>query len=363
MTTPASQRIELPLRANAGAIPRLEDHFGLWAYDPDRFFSQLATFNRFDLAGHVRGVQAAAASGGRMADDVVRVNDRDDGQVAVIELQGTLMKHASSVTSSTSTIRARQAIRSAADNPAIGGILLHIDSPGGTVAGTQDLADDVAAANARKPVYAVAEDLCASAAYWVGSQASKLYASNSTTLVGSIGTLLAMYDLSGMAEKEGVEALVFKTGPIKGAGLPGAAITQEQREYFQGLVNSIQPHFDAAVKSGRGMTSAQLDAVKTGGVFLANAAKGKRLIDGIQSADATLRELADAMGKRPGQGASASAAQTMTATQRWQKLVATHMAKGKSQADAIGEARKADPQLHAAYLSEFNAALRSRTRR
>jgi signal peptide peptidase SppA len=218
---------------------------------------------------------------------------RDGKNVAVIRAVGTLMKQQSSM-GGTSTIQLRRDIRSAAADPTVSASCSAIDSPGGTVAGTADLAADVKAARRKKPVWAHIDDLGASAAYWLASQADAVYANNPTALVGSIGTLQVVYDYSAAAEKEGVKTLVFRTGPLKGAGVPGAAVTEEQAANYQRLVNETQTHFDAAVRAGRGMTRAELDAVRTGGVFPAGEAVGLKLIDGVRPLDATLAALAGA---------------------------------------------------------------------
>jgi signal peptide peptidase SppA len=212
--------------------------------------------------------------------------------VATVQLAGPLMKAVGSMQSGTSTVQARRDLRQAAADPDVSAILLMVDSPGGTVAGTQDLAADVAAAAAKKPVWAFIDDLGASAAYWVASQATKVFANAGTAWVGSIGTLLVVYDVSGAAEEAGVKALVFGTGPLKGVATPGTVVTDDQQAYFKALVEDTQRSFDAAVAGGRGMTPDQLAAVKTGGAFLASDALRLNLIDGIQSIDQTLAQLA-----------------------------------------------------------------------
>ena len=141
------------------------------------------------------------------------------------------------------------------------------------------------------PVWAHVDDLCASAAFWVASQCRQVWANSATALVGSIGTYLTLYDMSGKADKDGVKALHFATGPLKGAAAPGTEVTADQKAYFQGLVDAGQAVFDAAVKAGRHLSAAQLAAVKSGGVFPARDAIRLGLVDGIQSFDQTLAQL------------------------------------------------------------------------
>jgi signal peptide peptidase SppA len=247
----------------------------------------LAQVRATDLFAHIANApQRTAAAAGY---DVAKVGKET---VAVVTLTGVLMKSVPSMQQGTSTIEARRAIRKAADDPDVSAILLAIESPGGTVSGTFDLAADIKAAAKKKPVWAQIEDLGASAAYAAASQADKIFANNATAEVGSIGTVMAVYDLSGQAEKEGIKTLVFKTGPIKGAGIPGSVITEEQQAHFQARVDEAQKSFDAAVQKGRGLTDKQLADVKTGGVFGATEALSRKLIDGIQSMDVTISQLA-----------------------------------------------------------------------
>jgi hypothetical protein len=90
----------------------------------------------------------------------------------------------------------------------------------------------------------------------------KIYANSPTALIGSIGTMMTVYDRrprrSGRRQGH-----VFKTGPLKGAGVPGSAVTEEQQAHFQGIVNGMQVHFDAAVRKGRGL-SGPARPVRTG---------------------------------------------------------------------------------------------------
>lgn len=269
---------------------RLDEYFGAWAYEPDRFAALWALWRRTDLRAHAAEVRAA---GGPQRPGLTEVVGVDGRNVAVVRVGGTLMKQWPSL-GGTSTVALRQEIRRAAQDPAVAAVLLSVDSPGGTVAGVADLAAEVKAARRRKPVWAHVDDLAASAAYWVASQADQVWANSATALVGSVGTVMTVYDLSGAGEREGVRAVVFATGPLKGAGTPYAPVTEDQRAYFQAMVDDTQKAFDAAVRAGRGLSAEGLAAARTGGVFLADRAKEMGLIDGVRPLDATVAALARA---------------------------------------------------------------------
>lgn len=274
---------------------RVHDYIGAWAIEPTAANALLTLARGMDLAAHVAETRSNQP---KLESALALQPDGRGRSLAVVPITGVMMKHPPS-TGGASTVQTRRDIRAAANSDDVSAILLNIDSPGGTVAGTADLGEEVRAASKKKPVYAFVSDLCASAAYWVASQADAIYANNATALIGSIGTVMALYDMSKKAEQEGVETLVFATGPLKGAGIDGSAVTEEQRAYFQLLVEDAQKSFDSAVKKGRSLTDLQLKNVRSGGVFGATEAEERKLIDGIQSLDATATALVRAAYARP----------------------------------------------------------------
>lgn len=225
--------------------------------------------------------------------------DPVDG-LAMFSISGPMTKKTSSLSSGTSTVRLRREVRAALADPEVKGGFLVIESPGGSVAGTAELADDVAAFAIQKPLFAFVDDTGASAAYWVASQATRIYA-NRQALVGSIGTLMVLADMSRYAKNLGVEVLVFGSGGFKGAGTPGAEVTPEQKAYFQSLVDSLNANFLAAVQAGRGFSAEQLAAVTDARVHIAADALALGLIDAVGTLDEALSAL-QAATKASGKG-------------------------------------------------------------
>lgn len=138
------------------------------------------------------------------------------------------------------------AIQEAASRPDIKAVFLDIDSPGGTVAGTPELAAAVSAIDKKKPVYAFSSGLMASAAYWIASQARAIYATPSAQ-VGSIGVVQAVIDHSAAIEKAGIKVEVFSVGRYKAMGAPGTPLTDEQRELISSNLAEIAGEFHTAV--------------------------------------------------------------------------------------------------------------------
>lgn len=270
-------------------VPHLDQWFGLWAMEEARFWSGFEFVRHLDLHLHLENgaveaaqQQPATAANGKLFEQ--------RGGIALIGLHGRMMKHASSLSDGTSTVLVRRQIRAAAADAGVQAILLHIDSPGGTAAGTADLAADIGAAGQQKPVWSYVEDLCASAAYWAGSQAHRVSA-NPTALVGSIGTYGVVYDMSGAAAMEGVKALVVRAGKFKGMGTPGTEVTQEQLAEMQRTVDGLNEHFIAGVAAGRKLDPAAVRELADGRVHIAKEARRLALIDAVESFDQTFQRL------------------------------------------------------------------------
>ena len=169
-----------------------------------------------------------------------------------------------------------------------------MDSPGGQVAGVQELADEVHDTDWVKPVHAHLDDLGASAAYWVASQARRVTA-NQTAQVGSIGVLAVVEDTAGMAEQEGVKVHVVATGPRKGDFAPGAPVTEDALVALREEVEDTYGHFLAAVTRGRGLRGNRLEAVADGRTWIAAKAVERGLIDAVASEEEAIAGLAKAV--------------------------------------------------------------------
>lgn len=281
--------LNLSIDASSLGIPRLEDYFGAWAMHEPVFIALAEHVSGMDLAGHVAAHKLEVKADGPGASGRGKPYQVVDG-VAVIELRGSLMKQVSSMSDGTSTVAARRAIGLAANDPDVSAILLAIESPGGTVAGTGDLAEAVAAAGKKKPVEAHIEDLGASAAYWIASQADRVSA-NPTALVGSIGTYMAVRDLSTLAAQQGVKIHVIRAGDFKGSGTPGTEITGPQLTEWQRMINDLNSHFLAGVAKGRKLSAERVAELADGRVHTGAAAKDLGLVDAVESRDATLSRL------------------------------------------------------------------------
>jgi signal peptide peptidase SppA len=143
-------------------------------------------------------------------------------------------------------------VMAAASNPSVKAIILDINSPGGTVAGTERAGLEVARAAALKPVYAVISGMGCSAAYWIASQASKIIAEPSS-IVGSLGVITKHYDYSGYLEQEGIKPTIIRTGDLKALGQPEEAMTETMLDSISSELDDLFAVFVGAVAVGRKM--------------------------------------------------------------------------------------------------------------
>ena len=171
-------------------------------------------------------------------------------------------------------------LKAALKSEEVTGIHLQVSSPGGEVDGLADTADMIFAARSEKPVTATIEDLGASAAYWLSSQAESIGAGR-TAEVGSIGVYTVYADMSKRAEEMGIKVIVIKSGEHKGMGVPGAKITDAQIEAVQELVDQIADSFISAVAAGRGKKKGEVRGWASGRLWIAKTALDMGLIDTV----------------------------------------------------------------------------------
>jgi signal peptide peptidase SppA len=159
-------------------------------------------------------------------------------------------------------------------------ILFLVDSPGGFVMGTPELASIVRRVNAAKPIVAVCENYVASAAYWIASQASKIVISPSCNC-GSIGAFDIIIDDSEFHDRMGVKVIRVRTGPLKGIGVPGIKPSDEEIAEVQRDVDSILRDFQMDVLRAKRLTPAQLVKLSTGQAWRGREAVSLGLADRV----------------------------------------------------------------------------------
>lgn len=204
--------------------------------------------------------------------------------VAVIRVEGVIDRTArvswfTGLPCTAGQDRIHASLDAALADPEVSAILLSLNSPGGTAAGTKELADAIAAAAQQKPCAAYADGLCASAAYWLASATGRVYAPQ-TALVGSIGVIAVLTDWSRAIEKAGMVRTIISSGKWKAAGSPDKALTDEERALFQGQLSQLHEIFKTDVAARMGVT-APTDQWAEGQTLLASEAHAVGLVTAI----------------------------------------------------------------------------------
>ena len=255
----------------------------LWAIDASRTDWLTATFMNPPGAE----AQSAAVSLRRAAES------RSREGVAILPLNGLLVPRSNIFTEfglATALDVWGAELRAVADS-AVKAIVLDVNSPGGSVYGLAEAADDMAYARARKPVVAVANPMMASAAYYIGAQATEVV-STPSGLSGNIGVIYVHASFARQLEDAGVDVTVFSAGEFKSERHPALPLTDETRAAIQADINRMYSEFVNAVASGRGVTPADVrNGMGRGRALGASEAKAENVIDRVERIDATVERM------------------------------------------------------------------------
>lgn len=234
------------------------------------------------------------------------------GGVAVVPVMGVITQRGSIWDElfgggSTSTESLTALMQQLAGDENVTGIVLNIDSPGGTLGGLTELGDAIYGMRGAKPVAAVANSLCASAAYWIGSAADE-FAVAPESEAGSIGVWTAHVDASGFLEQLGLKYTLVSAGKYKTEGHPYGPLDEEARAHLQSQVNDYYDLFVRAVARNRKDTLTNVrEGYGQGRVLTSKEAVKANLADRVASLSQVVGELA-AKAKPAGRRASHLAA-------------------------------------------------------
>ena len=209
---------------------------------------------------------------------------------AVVEIKGEI---ASGSDASAELINA--ALRSALEDVGSQAVVLLINSPGGSPVQAGMINDEIVRLRAKydKTIYAVVEETCASAAYYIAAAADEIYV-DKASIVGSIGVLMDGFGFTGTMEKLGVERRLLTAGSNKGFLDPFSPQSEQQREYAQVMLDQIHQQFIEVVKKGRGERLKIADDTFSGLFWTGQQAVDMGLADRLGSLDYVAREVVKA---------------------------------------------------------------------
>lgn len=301
---------------------------GAWAIRP----AALEEIQRI-YATHLRGekidVAKVEAAIGKKLENSRNGSYVSDG-VAVIPLVGVVAKRMnlmSEISGGVSTELVARDFEAAMTDPAVKGVVLSIDSPGGTVYGTKQLADLMASYRGTKPVIACADGMMCSAAYWIGSAADSINIADLTTDVGSIGVVASHVDISGWEEQRGIRTTEITAGRYKGAISQYQPLSDEGRAMLQADVDQIYQLFVESVAENRGRTVDDvLSNMAEGRVFLGRKAIEAGLVDGVATLAETINQVRELAGTSTTSGwrRAGAAAPNKETTMNLEQLKAEH---------------------------------------
>ena len=205
-------------------------------------------------------------------------------KIAVIPIKGMIVPQeaASFYQKSVASTVIINFINTAIKNDNVKGILLDINSPGGTVVASKEIADIVK--SSPKPVVAVIRDIGTSGAYWIASAADKIVA-DPFSITGSIGVTASYLEFSKLFEEYGITYNSLKAGQYKDIGSPYKELTQEERALLEKKLKKMHDAFITAVAENRNLTEKNVQQLATGIYYLGEEAYEFGLVDYLGNKD------------------------------------------------------------------------------
>lgn len=207
---------------------------------------------------------------------------------AMIEIKGTI--EASGNASAGNIIKA---LNKAYEEPMATGVILKINSPGGSPVQAGMIYDEIRRlrkVHPDKPLYVVVEELCASGGYYIAAAADRIYV-DKASIVGSIGVMINGFGMTGLMDKLGIERRLLTAGEYKGFLDPFSPQTPQQVQYAQSMLNQIHRQFIEAVRAGRGERLKENREIYSGLVFLGPEAIRLGLADELGTVESVARDI------------------------------------------------------------------------
>ena len=211
-----------------------------------------------------------------------------DKHTAIVELRGEI-----SASSVSSAANINEGLKNAFKDKNTQGVILRINSPGGSPVQAGYINDEIQRLRAKYPdipLYAVIEDICASGGYYVAVAADKIYV-DKASIVGSIGVLMNGFGFTGTMEKLGIERRLLTAGKNKGFLDAFSPSNPQQQQYAQGMLNDIHQQFIQVVQKGRGNRLKDKPEIFSGIVWTGKKSIDLGLTDALGSADYVAREI------------------------------------------------------------------------
>jgi len=207
-------------------------------------------------------------------------------KIAVVDLEGVIISPKQVV----------KQLKQFADDDSIKAIIIHVNSPGGGVAASEEIYREVKRIRdeKKKRIVASIETVGASGAYYVASATNKIYADKGS-IVGSIGVIAEWVNYGELLKWAKVNAITMKAGEFKDTGSPTRDMTPAEREYFQGMIDNMHTQFIQAVAEGRHAKPEEIRAIANGKVWTGEEALPLKLVDELSDFEGAVKDTARAV--------------------------------------------------------------------
>jgi len=183
-----------------------------------------------------------------------------------------------------------------ADDDSVKAIIIHVNSPGGGVAASEEIYREVKRIRdeKKKRIVASIETVGASGAYYVSSATNKIYADKGS-IVGSIGVIAEWVNYGDLMRWAKLDPITMKAGEFKDTGSPTREMTPAEREYMQGLIDNMHTQFIQAVADGRHVKEADIRSIANGKVWTGEQALDLKLVDQVTDFEGAVKDTAQAV--------------------------------------------------------------------
>jgi len=211
-------------------------------------------------------------------------------------------------------------------------VVVRIDSPGGGVAPTQEISEEIGKLKKKKPVIASLGSMATSGGYYIASACDQVVA-NAGTLTGSIGVIMELGNVEELLRKIGLKGYAIKSGPHKDIGSPLRPLSAEEKTILQSLVDNVHGQFVAAVVQGRRLPEEKVREIADGRVYSGEQAKALGLVDILGNMEAAINLAA----KRGGIDGAPQVIQARRRDKGWlEDLLFSFLGKGWSAGESRG---------------------------
>lgn len=264
-----------------------------WAIMPEKLL-EITDIYATHLRGEKIDIKGIEARLGHSLENEQRGYDVVNN-VAIVPVQGVLARRMNMfhrISGGSSMQMILNDFLEAMDDESVNAIILDVDSPGGTVDGTADLARAIYDARGTKPIVTLANGLMASAGYWIGSASDKIYIGNETTAVGSIGVVTSHTDYSEYYKKQGVKITDIYAGKYKRINSENKPLSKEGKQVIQDQVDYLYSIFVSTIAKHRGVSvQTVLDDMADARMFVGQQAIDAGLVDGVSTMSALIESL------------------------------------------------------------------------